>query len=148
MNGRFRDSNIFVIYLESVACCWKWIACCCWKWIACCCWKWSLGESNTGQSISLKERVLFKNLPKTYFRVGFGWLLLSAELWTKFLVILCYLLVFNTLLRGFNILCKKSSKEIYHVMAYARNQNFSAFSTHLISPHFLFETPSRVKSKF
>ena len=39
-----------------------------------------------------------------------------------------------------NFSAKSLRRRIYHVMAYARNQNFSAFSNHLIFPHFLSET--------
>ena len=44
-------------------------------------------------------------------------------------------------LRGVqNFSAKSLWRRIYHVMAYARNQNFSAFSNHLIFPQFLSET--------
>ena len=47
----------------------------------------------------------------------------------------------KSIIRGVqNFSAKSLRRRIYHVMAYARNQNFSAFSNHLIFPHFLSET--------
>ena len=48
--------------------------------------------------------------------------------WVLFSVTPLFNLAHSLLTGGINFFCKKSLKEIYHVMANARNSNFGAFS--------------------
>ena len=63
----------------------------------------------------------------------------NIMVWLTFWPTVTYPITYR--LRGIqNFSAKSLRRRIRHVMAYARNQNFSAFSNHLIFPHFLSET--------